>query len=174
MEVADSRTMERVRAGIGLDQSGIPYGGLPEAFVESQPEAVLVFPNSKEVYREVLRGSGSVLAQIVAFDDKPRAGLIASYMVSASAGDVFAWYGDQLSAHRWEPLPAPSSSVDVRRRAYQSFRRGDREWFSITVPTADQIARRLEHLGLKQWLRPDETYYSIDYRIYVELPPRPT
>jgi hypothetical protein len=165
--VRDNQRMQRIEAGADVDDHDLPLGTIPAEFVDSREEARLVYPNAQEVFRKTGRGPGSMLIRIISFDNVPAATALACYIATATPTSVLDWYRATLEARGWQSrIRRPAEdSWDAVQVFYRT-----RESLSVTVPTASQAQHTLEHLGISWPLRPDQTYFTVDYRILVEPP----
>lgn len=168
---SDARLMGGIDAGNDLDPDGLPVGTIPAEFIDRRPEANLVYPHARELYRRSERGTGSTLARVFAFDDPQAARLTAGYVAPADPAEVLDWYAAELQARGWScGVRGSVGGLDTAAQVFSRTR--NREYLRIRVPSDISGRAILQRLGAPP-LRPGLVLFSVTYRILVEYEDEP-
>ena len=112
-----------VSASCGRDRYGMPTCPVTSKFIDSQPEAHLVYPGST-----AFGNNGGQPEQHLLFSTNP-ADVHLYVVTAASMPTVYAWYRAWLTSHGWQfASGAPLGPLGVDSQAYD---KGTRESFDI-------------------------------------------
>lgn len=162
---SDARLAKGIAAGAHLGRDGLPVGTIPAEFIDSRPEANLVYPHARELYRTSERGTGSMLARVLAFDAPLAAEMNAGYVASATPTEVLNWYAAELQARGWSSgTHCPVGGLDTAAQGFS--RTGNREHLRVRVPSDISGQAILERHGAPP-LRHGQVLFSVTYTILV-------
>ena len=146
-----------VSASCGRDRYGMPTCPVTSKFIDSQPEARLVYPGST-VYGDYVGQP----EQHLPFSTNP-ANVHLYGITAASMSTVYAWYRAWLTSHGWQPSGALAlGPLGVDAQAYY---KGARESFDIQHDSWFMVRWMKVPFPKRIMKLSNETLYSITFII---------